>query len=238
MYKRAYKRVIIGASVVSYSLSLAGCATTGQNYKGATAGGIIGGLSALALKSNPIVIAGGVVAGALLGNIIEAEVGRVIERRERSAAHIYNYKPELAYKKNASMPVSVSDISVYMSNPRGRRISNVTNGGWVNLGMRYEIDIPKYSNSKAVMVTESHLLISSEGRKIGSPKLTRTIARGCEKVRTEVPVRIPSNIPEGSYTHHASITVDNVTYQRAQLLYISGVNNCYNGYVYNHVYHY
>lgn len=232
-----YKKIIIGASVLAYSVSLTGCATTDQHFKytGATAGGILGGLTALALKGNPLAIAGGVVAGALLGNFIEVEVGKAKERKERSAAQIYINKPELAKKRNADLPVSVSDVSVYLSNSRGKKIANVKNGGWVTLGMRYEVDIPRYSNTKAVMVTESHMLVSSDGKKIGSPKLTRTIARGCEKVRTEVPVKIPANIPSGSYTHHASISVDNVTYKKAQLLYISATGDYSEIYVYNYM---
>lgn len=115
-----------------------------------------------------------------------------------------------------------------MADANGKRITAVQNGQWVNLGMEYDVNIPQYSSTRSVEVTEYNTLIASDGRKMDNAALTRRVHRVCEGVKSGVEVKIPENLPEGRYTHLASLTVEGKKYEKKQYLQIARADHADN----------
>ena len=82
------------------------------------------------------------------------------------------------------------------------------------MGIDYQIDIPKYSKTRQVEVIEYNTLIASDGKRMNNPGLRRTMMRPCGAVESAIRVEIPSNLPEGKYTHFASVTIGNEEYKK------------------------
>ena len=101
---------------------------------------------------------------------------------------------------------------------KGNHTNIIQAGKWIELGMEYEIDESYHSSAKKVIVTEYNTLIAPDGSAMKGAGLKRSIPRYEGKIQTVIPVKIPYKIPEGQYTHYASITINNKKHERTQTI--------------------
>jgi len=223
-------KVVTVIVLLAFSFSLSSCATTGQTGAGigATAGGVLGYV--LGGKKGA---AYGVAIGGLTGYFVGVEVGKAKERKIKTANQIYRQKPKLATVQAKNQPPTLTSMTPVIRNQNQRRINVVKNGEWIDLCTNYQIDIPKYSNTKAVSVKEYNTLIAPDGRKMKSRGLERNVVRECGQIEGAIPVKIPENMPAGKYKHYASVVVNGKKYEKVQEVQIAIVDGKYEVYALN-----
>lgn len=233
------KKSVIVITLMSYLVSMSGCTATNQAgapdsgktavKTGAAAG--LGGFLASYLATGDVnkALRTGIKA-AVAGLIVGYIVGEIRAREYKSSAQIYREKPLLAKPSSASMPPRVTGIVPTVKSESDRPLKVIKGGQKVRLGMRYQIEIPKYSNVKEVNVVEINTLTDPDGLTMKEKDLTRTMMRSCGGVDADIMVTLPKNAKEGTYVHTAVVKIGGKRYpaqRNIQVVKVDGVMHFY-----------
>lgn len=234
------KKSVIVITLASYLGTMSGCAATDQaGAPDAGKSGLQSGfLGALGGALAGYIASGGKTKGALEGAVVGAVVGYIVgykvgERREReykSAAQIYREKPVLAERSSATIPPRVTGVVPTVKSESDRPLKVINGGQNVRLGMRYQIEIPKYSSVKEVNVVEINTLTDPDGLTMKEKDLTRTMMRPCGGVDADILVTLPKNAKEGTYVHTAVVKIGGKRYpaqRNIQVVKVDGVMQFY-----------
>ena len=179
---------------VSLLILTSGCATMDAKSKGAIAGAGIGALlGGVISKDDP---AKGAMIGAALGAIAGAEIGRYLDKKNKTAketATAYSYKPEKG---------TVVNVETVAMEP-----ALVKPGGTSKLVINYALLTS--DSEKVISVTETREIMSGgKTLKAIGPAVKQ---RDSGTYITEQEVTFPSNLPEGLYTLKGSVEAQGKT---------------------------
>jgi hypothetical protein len=220
------KRSISFLTICLFLLSTIGCATHGQPAGagqsagiGALLGSAGGALIGAAVGGKDGALKGALI-GAVAGGVTGFVVGNYREKQYKSAEQVYKENPQYAQKKNANIPPRVANIQPYINDSNGNKTSVIKNGEKIELGTKYDILVPQYSQNKKVEVFESNYLIDPSGIEMNKDRTKRIMSREAGGIDAGVEITIPKNLPDGTYTHVATATINNETYQNQQKIQI------------------
>jgi hypothetical protein len=225
------RKVIALFTIFAFSVSLSSCVTTDQSgnpnagksaQSGAFLGAIGGALTGFFATGKLAGAVKGAVIGAAVGALTGFIVGKSREKQYKTAKQIYAQKPHLVKESARNQPPSVVGINPVVFDKNGAQKRSIKNGEWIELGTRYEIDIPLYSTIKEVRVIESNTLIDPNGSRMND--LKREKIRSCGAVESAVQVLVPKDLPSGKYTHYASVIIDGQQYETSQPIQVVKVN--------------
>lgn len=218
--------------IVIFLFSLSGCASTGQGAgstgESAAMGaitGAIGGAILGALSDGSRGALKGAFIGAAVGGVAGFVVGQYRESQYKTADEVYKENPQYTSKQAKNEPPVVKNIQPYINDSRGYKVDTIKNADKVELSMKYDIVIPKYSDLKEVEVEECNTLVNVKGEEMDRSKLTRMKTRDTNGVDAGIEVEIPENLPDGIYTHVAIVKIGDQEYRESQQIQIARSNN-------------
>jgi Glycine zipper len=229
------KQIIAILTVLAFLFAIMGCATTNPDGspntgKSAGLGALIGAAGGALLGYATTGKASGALAGAAIGAAVGGLTGFVIgksrEKEYKNAQQIYKENPSYAKESAKDEPPVVTRLEPYLIDSKGNYVNTVKNGEKVELGMKYDIVTPRYSDIQEVKVEETNYLVNSKGVKTENPELTRKKTRPkATGTDAAIEMYIPKNLPDGKYTHVAVVKLGDKKYEKDQQIQIVRSND-------------